>query len=156
LARIRESKYLGAFTRALREQRSRHDGPGGHDGGKLQWSHSGQSVHAKGAMSAENPETIRASDTAWQCLQGAYDLQIHVGPHDIGPRIDDIDCAKEFLEHGLKGFVLKSHYVPTGERAQVVTKAVTGIKAFGAITLNHSVGGVNRVAGQLRRRSHGR
>jgi len=104
-------------------------------------------------MSAENPETIHASETAWQCLQGAYDLQIHVGPDVIGRRIDDIDCAKEFLQHGLKGFVLKSHYVPTGERAQVVTKAVPGIKAFGAITLNHSVGGLNPVAVELAGRS---
>src|SRR5882757_2338934 len=104
-------------------------------------------------MSAENPEAIQVSDAAWKCLQGAYDLQIHVGPDVIGRRIDDIDCAKEFLQHGLKGFVLKSHYVPTGERAQVVTKAVPGIKAFGAITLNHSVGGLNPVAVELAGRS---
>src|SRR5689334_4419888 len=93
------------------------------------------------------------SDTAWKCLQGAYDLQIHVGPDVIARRVDDIDCATEFLQHGLKGFVLKSHYVPTGERAQVVTKAVPGIKAFGAITLNHSVGGLNPVAIELAGRS---
>ena len=54
-------------------------------------------------MAAENPETIRVSDAAWKCLQGAYDLQIHVGPDVIGRRIDDIDCAKEFLQHGHEG-----------------------------------------------------
>ena len=102
---------------------------------------------------SENPETIRVSDAAWKCLEGAYDLQIHVGPDVIARRIDDIDCAKEFLAHGMKGFVLKSHYVQTGERAQVVTKAVPGIKAFGAITLNHSVGGLNPVAVELAGRS---
>ena len=94
-------------------------------------------------------EEIRVSDTAWKALEGAYDLQIHVGPDVIARRIDDIDCAKEFLAHGMKGFVLKSHYMQTGERAQVVTKAVPGIKAFGAITLNHSVGGLNPVAVEL-------
>src|SRR4249920_2967496 len=104
-------------------------------------------------MGAENPEAIKVSDAAWKCLQGAYDLQIHVGPDVIGRRIDDIDCAKEFLQHGMKGFVLKSHYVPTGERAQVVTKAVPGIRAMGAITLNHSVGGLNPVAVELAGRS---
>src|ERR1700731_3036303 len=97
----------------------------------------------------EAQETIRVSDAAWKCLQGAYDLQIHVGPDVIGRRIDDIDCAKEFLAHGLKGFVLKSHYIQTGERAQVVTKAVPGIRVFGAVTLNHSVGGLNPVAVEL-------
>jgi len=98
-------------------------------------------------------ETITVTDAAWQCLRDGYDLQIHVGPDVIPRRIDDLDCAKEFLAHGLRGFVLKSHYIQTGERAQVVTKAVPGIKAFGAITLNHSVGGLNPVAIELAGRS---
>lgn len=107
-------------------------------------------------MTVENTETqaaIRVTDAAWKCLQDAYDLQIHVGPDVIGRRIDDIDCAKEFLARGLKGFVLKSHYIQTGERAQVVSKAVPGIRAFGAITLNHSVGGLNPVAVEIAGRS---
>src|SRR5712691_7897336 len=94
-------------------------------------------------------ETIQVSDRAWKALEGAYDLQVHVGPDVIARRIDDIDCAKEFLAGGMKGFVLKSHYIQTGERAQVVTKAVPGSKVFGALTLNHSVGGLNPVAIEL-------
>ncbi len=94
-------------------------------------------------------ETIRVSDAAWKALEGAYDLQIHVGPDVIARRIDDIDCAKEFLARGMKGFVLKSHYIQTGERAQVVAKAVPGSRVFGAVTLNHSVGGLNPVAVEL-------
>ena len=92
---------------------------------------------------------IHVSDRAWTTLEGAYDLQIHVGPDVIARRIDDIDCAKAFLAHGMKGFVLKSHYIQTGERAQVVTKAVPGSQVFGAVTLNHSVGGLNPVAVEL-------
>ena len=91
--------------------------------------------------------------TAWDALQGAYDLQVHVAPDVIERRIDDLDLAKEFLARGLRGFVLKSHYFPTGERAKVVTKAVPGIHAFGAITLNHSIGGLNPVAVELAGRS---
>jgi len=98
-------------------------------------------------------ETIAISDQAWRALEGAYDLQVHVGPDVIARRIDDIDCAKEFLARGLKGFVLKSHYIQTGERAQVVTKAVPGSRIFGAVTLNHSVGGLNPVAVELAGRS---
>lgn len=106
-------------------------------------------------MTAQTParEATRVSDAAWKALQGAYDLQIHVGPDVIGRRIDDIDCAGEFLAHGMRGFVLKSHYVQTGERAQVVTKAVPGIRAYGAVTLNHSVGGLNPVAVEIAGRS---
>ena len=100
------------------------------------------------------PETtsaapIHVSDRAWKTLEGAYDLQVHVGPDVIARRIDDIDCAREFLARGMKGFVLKSHYIQTGERAKVVTKAVSGSRIFGAVTLNHSIGGLNPVAVEL-------
>ncbi len=91
------------------------------------------------------------SDAAWKALQGAYDLQIHVGPDVIGRRIDDIDCAREFLAHGMRGFVLKSHYVQTGERAQVVTKAVPGISAYGAVTLESQRGRPESGRGRDRR-----
>ncbi len=93
------------------------------------------------------------SELAWQAIQGGYDLQVHVAPDVIARRIDDLDLAKEFLAAGLKGFVLKSHYFPTAERARVVTKAVPGIRAFGAIALNHSIGGLNPVAVELAGRS---
>ena len=92
---------------------------------------------------------IQVSDRAWKALEGAYDLQVHVSPDVIARRSDDIDCAREFLAHGMKGFVLKSHYIQTGERAQVVSKAVAGSRVFGALTLNHSVGGLNPVAVEL-------
>ena len=92
---------------------------------------------------------IQVSDRAWKALEGAYDLQVHVSPDVIARRIDDIDCAREFLAHGMKGFVLKSHSIQTGERAQVVSKAVAGSRVFGALTLNHSVGGLNPVAVEL-------
>jgi Family of unknown function (DUF6282) len=96
---------------------------------------------------------IQITDTAWQAIEGGYDLQVHVAPDVISRRIDDLDLATEFLAHKLRGFVLKSHYAPTYERAKVVTKARPGISAFGAITLNHSVGGLNPVALEIAGRS---
>ena len=105
-------------------------------------------------MSAETATApIRITDAAWQAIEGGYDLQVHVAPDVIARRIDDLDLAKEFLSRKLKGFVLKSHYVPTYERAKVVTKACPGITAYGAITLNHSVGGLNPVALEIAGRS---
>jgi hypothetical protein len=100
-----------------------------------------------GDTSTQNATPV--SDAAWKALEGAYDMQVHVGPDVIARRIDDIDCAKEFLARGMKGFVIKSHYIQTGERAQVASKAVPGSKLFGALTLNHSVGGLNPVAVEL-------
>src|SRR5438477_2755829 len=93
------------------------------------------------------------SDRAWEAIQGGYDLQVHVAPDVIERGTDDVDLAKDFLAHGLEGFVLTSHYVPTAERAKVVARAVPGIKAYGAITLNHSVGGLNPVALEIAGRS---
>ena len=94
-------------------------------------------------MSVQTSSVV--SSTAWEALQGAFDLQVHVAPDVIERRIDDLDLAKSFLSHGMRGFVLKSHYFPTAERAKVVTKAIPGIHAYGALTLNHSVGGLNPV-----------
>ena len=105
-------------------------------------------------MAAETATVaIRITDSAWEAIEGAYDVQVHVAPDVIARRIDDLDLAKEFLAHKLKGFVLKSHYAPTYERAKVVTKASPGITAYGAITLNHSVGGLNPVALEIAGRS---
>ena len=94
-----------------------------------------------------------ATDSAWKAIQGAYDLQVHVAPDVIERRIDDVGLAQEFLARDLKGFVLKSHYFPTAERAKVVCRAVPGIEAYGALTLNHSIGGLNPVAIELAGRS---
>jgi uncharacterized protein DUF6282 len=93
------------------------------------------------------------TDLAWNAINGAYDLQVHVAPDVIERRIDDVALAEEFLARGLKGFVLKSHYIPTAERAKVVCRAVPGIQAYGALTLNHSIGGLNPVAVEIAGRS---
>ncbi len=86
------------------------------------------------------------STEAWAAIRGAIDLHVHVGPDVIQRRIDDIDLAMEFRDHGLAGFVLKSHYVPTAERAAAVRRAVPEVQALGALALNHAVGGLNPAA----------
>jgi hypothetical protein len=106
-------------------------------------------------MIAETGQAVNSfvSSEAWEAIQGAYDLQVHVAPDVIERRTDDVDLARDFLRLGLRGFVLKSHYVPTAERAQVVSRAVPEIEAYGAIALNHSVGGLNPVAVEIAGRS---
>ena len=105
------------------------------------------------STSISSAEAVPVSDAAWEAIQGACDLQVHVAPDVIARRTDDIDLATDFLARGLRGFVLKSHYVPTAERAKVVARAVPGIVSFGAIALNHSVGGLNPVAVEIAGRS---
>jgi hypothetical protein len=93
--------------------------------------------------------TIAVSARARELLRGAYDTHIHVAP-DVVPRIvDDVTLARRFLELGMDGFTLKSHYSSTAERASVVRAAVPGIDCRGAIVLNRSVGGCNALAVEI-------
>ncbi|MEU4556979.1 DUF6282 family protein [Actinoplanes sp. NPDC023936] len=82
-------------------------------------------------------------------VSGAYDTHVHVSPDVMDRRIDDLDLARRFIEVGMAGFVLKSHYLTTAERAAVVRKAVPGADVLGAITLNGSMGGMNPAAVEI-------
>jgi Family of unknown function (DUF6282) len=86
------------------------------------------------------------SDRARELLQGAFDTHIHISP-DVVPRIvDDVTLARRFAELGMAGFLLKSHYNSTAERASVVSAVVPEVKVLGAIVLNRAVGGMNPLA----------
>jgi stage V sporulation protein SpoVS len=54
------------------------------------------------------------------------------------------------------GFVLKSHYGSTAERAAVVRAAVREVQALGAVSLNRAVGGVNPLAVEIAAREGAR
>ncbi len=96
------------------------------------------------------------SDRARELVRGAYDLHVHVEPDLAERRIDDLGLARRFAELGLAGFVLKSHYAPTAERAAVVRAAVPGVRALGAIALNNGVGGLNAQAVEIAARGGAR
>jgi Family of unknown function (DUF6282) len=96
------------------------------------------------------------SARAREIVAGGYDTHVHVAPDVMRRRIDDLTLAGRFREIGLAGFVLKSHYLPTPERAAVVRAAVPGVDVLGAITLNTAVGGMNPVAVELAARSGAR
>jgi hypothetical protein len=96
------------------------------------------------------------SRRARELVRGAFDTHIHVGPDVVERRIDDISLARRFEELGMAGFVLKSHYTSTAERASVVRAAVPGIEALGAIALNRAVGGMNPLAVEIAAREGAR
>ncbi len=89
------------------------------------------------------------SERAREIVAGAYDTHVHVAPDVVPRRIDDVSLAKRFRDVGMAGFVLKSHYVPTAERAEVVRAAVPGVDVLGALCLNVPVGGLNPVAVEI-------
>jgi hypothetical protein len=101
---------------------------------------------AQGSDMTEHPHP---SDRSRELVRGAYDVHIHVAPDVMRRRVDDVTLAGRFAAVGMAGFVLKSHYVPTAERAEVVNRVQDGARALGAITLNASVGGLNPIAVEI-------
>jgi hypothetical protein len=86
-------------------------------------------------------------------LKDAYDLHIHSGPDVMPRRFDDVDMAQRIVAAGMKGYVIKSHYFCTSERAQLIRKMFPACHAIGAVTLNSSVGGINPAAVEMAGRS---
>ncbi len=77
------------------------------------------------------------------CLEGAIDLHVHSSPDVDARRFDDLDLAREAQRAGMAAILIKSHQNSTVERAWLVSKVVTGIKTFGGLVLNATVGGLN-------------
>ena len=96
------------------------------------------------------------SDRARELLRGAFDTHMHISPDVVERIIDDVSLARKFQELGMAGFVLKSHYGSTAERAAVVRAAVPGVHVLGAIALNRAVGGINPLAVEIAAREGAR
>jgi hypothetical protein len=79
-------------------------------------------------------------------LVGAIDTHIHSAPDVLPRKFNDLELAQRFKARRMSGFVLKSHYICTADRATLVNQIVPEIQAFGAIALNNSVGGLNPLA----------
>jgi Family of unknown function (DUF6282) len=75
-------------------------------------------------------------------LEGFIDTHIHTAPDVIGRAKNDIEAAFEAKKEIMGGIVIKSHVEPTAGRAKIA-EHVTGIKVFGGVSLNTSVGGLN-------------
>ncbi len=84
--------------------------------------------------------------TARGLLRGAYDMHVHSGPDLMPRKFDDIGLAERTRASGMAGFVLKSHYVCTADRASLIRSLYPDVKAYGAIVLNNAVGGLNPIA----------
>ncbi len=101
-------------------------------------------------------EVREPSAKARELLRGTFDTHIHVAPDVVERVVDDISLARRFADLGLAGFVLKSHYGSTAERATVVRAAVPEVQALGAISLNRAVGGINPLAVEIAAREGAR
>ncbi|MHB8393224.1 MAG: DUF6282 family protein [Candidatus Dormibacteria bacterium] len=75
---------------------------------------------------------------------GRIDTHIHSAP-DVVPRLlDDLEVATRARAAGYRAVVLKSHHSVTAARAQIVERAVGGVRVLGGVALNlHCTGGIN-------------
>lgn len=79
-------------------------------------------------------------------LAGIIDVHQHVGPAtqlSITRTLDAIEAAQIAKRNGMRAIVFKQHYLETASWAYLVSQMVPGIKLFGGVALNRSVGGLN-------------
>ena len=55
-------------------------------------------------------------------LEGAFDTHVHSAPDVLPRKFDDLELAERFKQRKMGGFVLKSHYICTADRATLVRK----------------------------------
>lgn len=85
---------------------------------------------------------LRFEKRVLDLLEGAVDMHIHSAP-DVYPRIlNDVDLARQAKEMGMRAIVIKNHFTPTADRAQIAS-AEADFPVCGGIALNHPVGGLN-------------
>ena len=82
-------------------------------------------------------------------LEGAVDLHVHSAPDVDRRRFNDLELARAARDGGVAAVVIKSHQNSTVERAWLVAQCVPGIRVYGGLVLNETVGGLNPAAVRL-------
>lgn len=83
-------------------------------------------------------------DDARALLRGAVDVHVHAGPDPFAERpFDARQLAEQYRAAGLGGFVLKSHEYCTEPLVWALRPEFPSMRLYGAMALDHSVGGLN-------------
>ena len=77
------------------------------------------------------------------------DLHVHSAPDVDRRRFDDLELAQAARDAGMGAVLIKSHQNSTVERAYLVARSVPGIRVYGGLVLNDTVGGLNPAAADL-------
>ena len=83
-------------------------------------------------------------------IPGAIDMHLHFGPAAIPAEysyithsVTALEAARQAADAGFRALVLKAKDSITAGVAHVVEEVVDGIDVFGAVVLDHAVGGLN-------------
>lgn len=82
-------------------------------------------------------------------MQGIIDMHIHAAPDVRARKLDDLELMESSVQRGVRAIVLKSHNVPTADRAYLVNRVAAEkypdvkFTAFGGLCLNRPAGGLN-------------
>ena len=82
-------------------------------------------------------------------LTGIIDMHIHSAPDIRQRKLDDLQLMEAAVERGVRAIVIKSHMVPTADRATLVNKIRqekypdSDFQMFGSLFMNLPVGGIN-------------
>lgn len=81
-----------------------------------------------------------------ELMKGLIDVHVHAGPSVADRSVDSVQMLREAAKAGYRAFVVKDHYFPTMMSAKITEQYLndsSGIRVFGGICLNNSVGGIN-------------
>ncbi len=82
-------------------------------------------------------------------LTGIIDMHIHSAPDIRQRKLDDLQLMEAAVERGVRAIVIKSHMVPTADRATLVNKIRqekypdSDFQMFGSLVMNLPVGDIN-------------
>lgn len=83
-------------------------------------------------------------NTVWR---GSIDIHVHAAPDPVAARrYDAYEMAVAARDAGMRAVIFKSHEYPTVPVAYIVNELVEDFTVFGAISLDHEVGGINPAA----------
>jgi hypothetical protein len=83
-------------------------------------------------------------EQARELLRGSVDLHVHAAPDPFAERkMDARETVAAAQEAGQAALVLKSHEYPTQPLAWALNSEFDGVEVYGALALDHAVGGLN-------------
>jgi len=84
-------------------------------------------------------------------LKGFVDTHVHAGPTLTVREFNVWQLVAEAEKGSFSAMVLKDHFISTAPVARVIQEKLgnTGVKIFGSLALNNSVGGINPKAVEI-------